>query len=113
MNPEIVVSSKLYDVTLILFCRVCGVQLVMPNGVVTKGMVPPYPRALRWVPIKGFTYEAASLWAARPEKEPSVSMKSPTANLFMTGNCNLQAYAGTKLHGLAGIATILQRARRD
>ena len=42
-------------------------HLVMPNGVVTKGMVPPYPRALRCVPINVFTYDAASFWAARPE----------------------------------------------
>jgi hypothetical protein len=55
MNPEMVVSSKLYDVTLILFCRVCGVQSVIPNGVVTNGIVPPYPTALRWVPINGLT----------------------------------------------------------
>ena len=110
MNPEIVVSSKLYDVTLILFCRVCGVQLVMPNGVVTKGMVPPYPRVLRWVPINGLTYDAASFSAARPEKEPTHSIKRPTAILFITGNCNLHAYAATKPYGLARIETILQGA---
>lgn len=88
----------MYDVTLILFCRVCGVQLVMPNGVVTKGMVPPYPRALRCVPINVFTYDVASFWAARPENGPTVSMMRPTANLFMTGNFILHAYADVKLY---------------
>jgi hypothetical protein len=84
MNPEIDVSSKLYDVTLILFCRVWGVQSVMPNGAVTKGIVPPYPIALRWVPINGFTYDTASFFAARHENEHTVSKARADTNLFIT-----------------------------
>jgi hypothetical protein len=89
----------LYDVTLILFCRVCGVQLVIPNGVVTKGIVPPYPTALRCVPINVFTYDVASFWAARPENGANVSMMMrPTANLFMSRNCISHANADAKVY---------------
>src|ERR1700751_1464826 len=102
MNPDIVVSSKLYDVTLILFCRVCGVQLVMPKGAGTKGMVPPYPIALRWVPINGFTYDTASFLAARHENEHTVSKARGVANLFITGNCIVPAGAGAQLSDSSG-----------
>jgi hypothetical protein len=69
----------------------------MPNGVVTKGMVPPYPRTPRCVPINGFKYDVASFWAARPERGTAVSIMRQTANLFMTGNCILHAYVYGKL----------------
>ena len=41
MKPLIVLSSYSYEVMLILFWRVCGVQFVMANGGETNGMVPP------------------------------------------------------------------------
>ena len=41
MNPAMVSSSKAYELTLMRFSRVCAVQLVIPKGVVTKGIVPP------------------------------------------------------------------------
>ena len=41
MNPEMVWSSNAYELTLMLFSRVCAVQLVVPKGVVTSGIVPP------------------------------------------------------------------------
>src|SRR3977135_4356455 len=74
----------------------------MPNGVVTKGIVPPYPRALRCVPINVFTYDAASFWAARLETGTTVSIMRPTANLFMTGNCILHPYADATLYDDSG-----------
>jgi hypothetical protein len=43
-----------------LFCRVCGVQSVIPKGGVTNGIVPPYPIALLCDPTRGFTYETTS-----------------------------------------------------
>ena len=58
----------------------------MPNGVVTKGMVPPYPMALGWVPINGFTYDTASFWAEH-ENEHNASKVKAIANLFIMGNC--------------------------
>ncbi len=41
MNPEIVLSSNAYELTLMRFSRVCAVQFVIPKGVVTNGIVPP------------------------------------------------------------------------
>jgi hypothetical protein len=79
----------------------------MPNGVVTKGIVPPYPRALRCVPINVFTYDTASFWAARPESDPTVSMMRLTANLFMTRNCILHVYADAKLYDYSGESQLL------
>jgi hypothetical protein len=43
------------------FCRVCAVQLVMPNGVVTSGMVPPYSLPPPAVPMYGFTQSTGEL----------------------------------------------------
>src|ERR1700738_4265777 len=45
------------------FWRVCAVQLVIPNGVVTNGIVPPYsgPRAEPPVPMKVFTQSTGVL----------------------------------------------------
>ena len=56
----------------------------MPNGVVTKGIVPPYPIALRWVQINGLTYDTASFVAARHETEHTVSKARAVTNLFIT-----------------------------
>ncbi len=35
------VVLEAYELTLIRFSRVCAVQLVIPKGVVTNGIVPP------------------------------------------------------------------------
>ena len=48
------------------FCRVCAVQLVIPNGVVTSGIVPPYsgPVPDPPVPMKVLTQSTGEVSAA-------------------------------------------------
>ena len=60
----------------------------MPNGVVTNGIVPPYPIALRLVPINGFTCDRASFLAARLGNEHTASKaKSSYKLIHHWGNC--------------------------
>src|SRR5215472_11036953 len=38
------------------FCRVCAVQFVIPNGVVTSGIVPPYSGPLPEPPVPMYVF---------------------------------------------------------